>query len=356
MFPHQNRRPTGLRIINRCAGMTGVLLCLLIFTCGSCYAQDATAQISAAAAGLEKTISSLNLSDEEAGQLMSEIRRARSSLAAGHLYLSLYVLQFSWVELTTRNYMAGKTAIEKGGVTAFEQEWQRLGLELSEKEKLLKLSHSRRLPTVVQALAESSQIQIRPYYQSGRLYGLNTTIPSGLYYLGRARANLDFALFCQRLQFAQLKPSIKLRSLKPELAQIEAETLQSYRSADASSQPQYNRLNSNLKVASELNTAAMYEGALHEYLRSSLFLGLINKPAVNAEELSRLKTQSKTFERQLMAGKVDHSIGLLYWQLAERILNPAGAAKPDENELKRAAVIMDKVLPLYFKYAMETER
>ena len=357
MFPQQNRRARSLSVMEQSARIMVVILSLLIFSCGASDVQDAGKQITAATASLEKMLLALNISGDEGAQRATEIREARSNIAAGYLYLSLYILQPCWVELTTRNYVAGKTEIEKKGQAAFEEEWRRLGVELDEKEKSLKQGAQGRRPAALLALAESSQIQVRPYYQSGHLYGLNTTIGNGLYFLGLAPANADFALFCQQLRFAQTKPPLKLRSLEAELAGLEADTLQSYRSPEASSrQPQYNRLNSNLKMAGELNRAAMYAGALHKYLESSLYLALINRLEVRPEELIRLNAQSEAFGRQLKSDNADHSIGLLYWEMAQSALNQAEAGQPDEHALKRAAVIIDRVIPAYLKYAMETKR
>ena len=338
--------------------MTWAGVCLLLCLPTSGYAQHANKQISGAASRLEKVLSSRDISAvQPAGQCVSDIPLAKSTLRSGYLYLSLYRLRPCLLERETQRYLKTKAGIERAGLSAFEEEWRRLGLELDEREKLLARGQSQRNVALILALVESSKIQIRPYYRSGRLYGLNTTIPDGLYYLGLAPANLDFALLCQQLQIVRTKPLIKLRSLNAELAEIETETIQSYKRVGAGRrQPLYNQINSTLKLASELNKEAMYAGALQTYLEAGLDLGLITALDVKATELARLRVRNKSFERRLKDGTVDHSIGLLYWEMAQSALDQATNGGLIQNELKRAAVIVQDVLPRYFKYVAEVQQ
>jgi hypothetical protein len=142
--------------------------------------------------------------------------------------------------------------------------------------------------------------------------------------------------------------------LEPELAQIETETIQSYKRSGAGAlQSRYNLINSTLKLAAELNKEAVYAGALQTYLEAGLDLGLVTTAEVAAKELSRLTTRNKSFERRLKDGNADHSVGLLYWEMAQSALDQSTPGRFDTNELHRAAVIVDHVLPRYFKYVAE---
>lgn len=331
--------------------MAWVGVCLLVCLPTVLDAQNPEKQISEAATRFERLISSkYSPTGAASGECVNDISVAKSTLKSGYLYLSLYRLRPCLLERDTQRYLQAKAGIEKGGLDAFEAEWRRLGSELDEREKLLDGSQTQRSVALIQALVESSKIQIRPYYRSGRLYGLNTTIPDGLYYLGLAPANLDFALLCQQLQIVRTKPSIKLRPLNPELAQIETETLESYKRGGAGKlQPGYNLVNSTLKLASELNAQAMYAGALQTYLEASLDLGLIAAPEVTANEVSQLRVRNQSLERRLKDTAADHSIGILYWEMAQSALDQAA----NEVDLKRAAVIIQDVLPRYFRYLAE---
>ena len=318
-------------------------------------AQNEHEQVASSITRLEKVLSSLNLPESEAKRLGAEFEESKRALGAGHLFYGLYKLQAAWAEVQTREYLSAKSAIGQEGAGAFESEWKRLGLVLDEKEKQLAGDALRRGPAAVRALAESSLTQVRPYYKSGRLYGLNTTLNDGLYYLGLSPALLDYALFCQSLTFGRASPELKLAPLGDALAGLESETLRSFRRAEADGQYQQNdsrrlryiRANVTLKMAAELNREQRTAGAFHKYLEAMLYLGLADDAPPG--DLPRLKSQSEAFAARLHDPKVDHSIGRLYWEMAQAALRRTEAGRTGGEEQQRASVILEKVLPAYFK-------
>lgn len=328
---------------------------LLLVASSICYAQDAAKQISTATDEIERQLTTVKVSDDLTKQCTNDVAEARANVKRGNLYLSLYTIKTCRIELQALAYAAAKTSMEKQGVETFEEEWRQLGSVLAEKEKTASELASKRLPAVVVGIADASQIQVRPYYQSGRLFALNSNMSEGIYYLGRAPANLDFAIFSRTLNFPKAKSELNLRSLAPELSKLETAALRTYKSADVSSQQgQYNRLNSNLKVAAELNSASMFEAALLKYLESELYFGLIITAPEN-EDLLHLRERSKEVGK-LLSSKTDHSIGLLYWQMAETALNPSSPGPPSQAQIKRAVVILNNVLPSYFDYLKGTQK
>jgi len=110
----------------------------------------------------------------------------------------------------------------------------------------------------------------------------------------------------------------------------------------------------NLKVAGELNLAKMFEGALLKYLETRLFFGLLITAAEN-EDVAHLRERSAEIGRQLKADKTDQSIAALFWEMAETSLNPTGKTEPTAAQIKRAAVILNIVLPSYSDYMKETK-
>ncbi len=333
------------------------IICLMIPSSSLCYRQTAEEQLKIATTELEKLLSSLNMPDDEARERKGEILYARNALNSGYFYLSLYTLQPCWVELKTRQYINTNSHIEEKGIEAFEAEWKRLGAELEKREKLLLSGSQDRAAAAVMALEEISRVQIHPYHQAGRLYGLNTNIANGLYYLGLAPANLDFALFCRGIQKSETGPALKLTSLEPEIARIESETLKLYNQPDASSrQPQYNRVNATLKMAAELNKEGLYEGALQKLLEARLYLYLINKRNIEKEKIQELRERSAILKNRLSAKRADHSIGLLFWEMAQNGLDRAASDESNTDDLKRASVILDNVLPEYFEIVMGKRR
>jgi hypothetical protein len=336
------------KLMHFSAGGALALVCLLFPA--AARAQGAAEQLLTSAAGLEKTLATLKLDADEARQLLAGLRDVGEHARAGRLRLALYRLQQPWALTAARAYLGGKSDVK--GVEAFEAEWKRLGALMDERERRLASVPADGSPLVVRALAEAAVQQARPYYQSGRLYGLNTTVPDGLFYLGLAPAHLDFAIFSHGLRLGPHGAAPRLRSMEPELTRLEAETLEAYRRAEASAgqanqqQPLFNGVNSTLKLAGELNRAGRHAGALHKYLDAMLMLGRAVAAPPAAGELPRLQAQAAVYEKRLRGAEADHSLGLLYLESAQAAL----AGQSDAEALKRAAVIFDKVLPAYLNF------
>ena len=329
-------------------------LVLITIISSVCLAQDVSKQISVVAGQIETQLATLKVSDDLKQQCTNDVADARSNLKQGRPYLSLYTLRTCQLELASLAYAESKADLANKGADAFETEWRQLGNALIEKEKTLAVQPPKPLPAVITAIADISRVQARPYYQSGRLFALNSNLSEGIYYTGRAPANLDFAIFCRTLRFPAPKEPLQTRSIEPELKKLETTALRTYKSADVSTlQSQYNRLNSNLKVAGELNTASMFEGALLKYLESQLYFGVLITKA-EREDLEHLRERSSEVASVLSKQKTDESIGILFSQMAEAALNPAGSTQPSPAQIKRAVVILNIVLPAYFDYAKET--
>ncbi|HEY7547484.1 MAG TPA: hypothetical protein VID27_21485, partial [Blastocatellia bacterium] len=207
------------------------------------------------------------------------------------------------------------------------------------------------LAAAAAALMDYSLTQVRPYYKSGRLYGLNTTVGNGLYYLGQAQTNLDFALFCNRLGLKAVGTAIRLRPLDAELAALEAEIVEAFdRPESAPNQRAYIVAHSVLKIALDLNREKRLAGALHAYLETCRAFYAITTTDVNEKEISEMKSQLDSFRSRFSSGDRDHSIGLIQWERARFSLDRADRGDIDKDELKRASVILKYVLPRYFKF------
>jgi hypothetical protein len=327
----------------------GTLIALAIglshFT--SVRAQTASEQIRGEGARLRRLLAALKLSDNETFSLTAQLNLIDEAAQSGNLYFGINVLQRGWVELNTNEYAKSKAEVEKQGLAAFESEWLRVGQELDAKRR--QLVPNARVPAAVQALIESSLTQVQPYYQSGRLYGRNTTIGAGLYYIGRAPANLDFALFCQRLKFPQSKAAPRLRSLDEQLEALESAAIKGFQDpANESKQSTFIQINSTLKMARELNAEKRYAGALKCYLDALLELRAVNATVPDLEARESLKKEAAGFRDRLVAAKSDQSIGVLYAEMAL-------AAKSDAG-LRRAAVIVAQILPGYLKLQGEMKQ
>src|SRR5436190_9693445 len=173
-------------------------LLILIFA-ATCYSQDAKKLISSVADEVEKQLSAMKLSSDLTQQCTKEVADTRAYLKSDNFYLSLYTIRTCKLELDSLAYASSKAEVEKKGIEAFEQEWSQLGSLLTDKEHKVDLTIAKRPAAVAIALAQVSQVQTRPYYQSGRLFALNSSLSEDLYYIGRATANLDFAILLRAI-------------------------------------------------------------------------------------------------------------------------------------------------------------
>jgi hypothetical protein len=304
------------------------------------------ASIAAEAKRLKGILASLKLPDADGEIYAGAFGRVEGARQSGYVFLSLFLLHPSAATLPAIEYQKAKVDVEKGGPEALEREWRRLGGELAEKERPLKSAPARRLPLAVQAMLERALTQVQPHYQSGRLYGQQTTIDAGLFYLGRAKAQLEFALFCRGLDDAASGAAPSLRSLAPELEDLEREVMQAYRRLGAADKDNtFIRINASLKVAQDLEQERRFGGALLQYLEVFRALEAVNPTPAESLTPDALKSLSESFRAQLSGGKTDHSVGWLYWQMAQTALESG-----DANDLKQAAVILHHVAPRYFKY------
>jgi len=319
-------------------------------------AQADAERLLASAEQLEKTLAALKLSKEEARQLAETLRDVREQARAGRTRLALYRMLSPWALVAARADVGAQSGVKEHA--AFEAEWKRLGAEMDERERRLASVRAQDSALLVRALAETAAQQARPYYQSGRLYGLNTTVPDGLLYLGLAPAHLDYAIYAHGLRLGAPSAAPRLRALAPELARMEAETLEAYRRAEAAAapanpqQPLFNRVNSTLKLAGELDRAGRHAGALHKYLDAVLQLGLAVGATPDAGEAPRLRARVAEYEQRLRDERADHSLGLLYVESAQAALS----GRPDAETLKRASALVGRVLPAYLDFCCGDKR
>lgn len=296
---------------------------------------------------LKGVLASLKLSAAEAESFTSLLNRSERAAQSGHVFLSLHLLQYVAPSIAGSEYMKAKAEIGKGGLPAFEQEWQQFGKDLAARQR--KLAIAQRLPLAVQAVIERSLTQVQPNYQASRLYGAESSVENGLFYLGLVKGQLDFVAFCRDIKFDPPAVAKPLRSFAPELAELEKEVLAAYRQFDTPEQHSaFIRVNSSLKVAQDLERERRYSGAWLQGLEARRALTAMSVTTAENRTAAALRTQSETFRAQLSNLRTDSSIGWLYWQMAEAALA--------SDDLKQTNVVLHHVLPLYFKSMTRKKR
>ena len=329
-----------------------ILLCLsvasVVLAQPTRLTKDSTASaILAEVSRLKDALAALKLPAAEAENFSSLLSRSERAAQSGHVFLSLHILQYAAPSIAGSEYLKSKAEIAKGGQTAFEQEWQRFGTELAARQR--KLIVAQHLPLAVQAIIERSLTQVQPNYQASRLYAAETSVENGLYYLGLVKGQLDFVTFCRGLKFDAPAIAKPLRSFAPELATLEKEVLDAYRQFDTPEQHSaFIRVNSSLKVAQDLERERRYSGAWLQGLEARRALTAMSASSAENHTAAGLRAQSENFRAQLLNSQTDHSIGWLYWQMAEAALAT--------DDLKQANVVLHHVLPLYFQSLTRNKR
>jgi len=290
--------------------------------------------------------SELARTDSSADELSVEVRKealpvlaeSEAALRGGRRLLAAARFAAARADLDAARYVRERAAAGPVDQAHFEAEWKRMAEVLG--------PHLARpgpaaldgvQPAAVRALGEAALLQVRQYYESSLEYGRNTMPELGLFYLGSARAQRDFALWCRDqggAQDAQAAPTY--RELAPDLDELDAAILAAYRPpASIDRHAAFIAASAAVKQARELDAAGLRRGALFLYLQAALESAPLRAAAGRREaSAAALAGRLRELEARL-AGDVDHSIGRLFVETAY--------ADPEV-----AAAVADDVLPRYF--------
>ena len=272
------------------------------------------------------------------------------ALREGLTLLAFHRLAAVQGQLAAAAYLALRPATQRKDPMEFEREWSRMGSEL--RTDLATAPSPAALdgvrPVAVRAAGEAAMFKVRVLYESSLEYGRNTMPESGLYYIGAALAQEQFAALCRSMSAPTGLGEIRPRSLQGELDALQGELLLAYRPpASIDRHRQFIAANAAIKEARELDTAGLRYGALYRYLEAVLRVSLARTtPLPQAETLRGLLREA---EPRLSATGLDHSIGRVYFQSAQANLDAALGGDPAVT-----SAIVSFVLPRYFA-ALEPE-
>jgi hypothetical protein len=339
---------SGMRTIPRSLAALPLLGLLLAASAAGGRAGEATDPL---AAEIERWSEFLQQNSSK-DQLWTQIKdgaqpvlaRAEEAQRDGRRLLALLRLAFARADLAAAAYVLERPTAERKEAAGFEAEWARMGSELREAMGAPSPGALEGVrPAAVRAMGEAALPQVRILYEASLEYGRNTMPEYGLYYLGSAKAQREFAAFCRRLSGSGSAPEPPLRALRAELDRLEAEFLAAYRPpASVERHREFIGASSALKEARELDAAGLRHGALLRYLQAAQrFAPLRAAPALDAPALRR---ELGAFEARLASGGLDHSIGRLFLEIAQAELAGADAAQG----ATAASAIAGDVLPRYF--------
>ena len=305
--------------------------------------------LAAAIAHLREKLRAATPLDEESDQVRAGaapyLAHAEQALAGGKRWLALSRLALIWSNLEAIDYRAAIPGEQRSQMTSLEQEFARLGPELSEADTQASRPTFEGVPAAARAVGEAALAEVPVYYAASLDYGKNTAPEYGLVYLGAARAQLELARLAARLtEPAPVGAPLAPRSVAAELDALESELLAAYTPpASIDSHSVFIRISGLVKQARELDAAGRYHGALYKLLDARMRLSRLEHPGrtLNVDETER---RARAVETELAAKKVDSSLALLFLETARfSAADPDPAAKGGEV----ASAILEDVVPLY---------
>jgi len=331
--------------------LIAVLSCTL---CLSAYAQDASSQIKSEIARLEKSVKDHPLSDPDlksiAPMVADSLKSTSDALNSGHLYLALEKLGQAEDLLQGARVAADKSDIERDGLPAFESRWGKASVKLTALDKDAHSRDWKNSPLAIRALAEAAQTRATPLLEGGRGFATANGPKEGLFYVGQAEGEAEFSIFCASVKAQAKAQRFKLRSLLPELHSLQEKTnaaFQPPKSIDL--HPRFIALNSQIKLAEELDSQRFYAGALYAYLDAVRHYGMLDAPTLDPAQQEQVKRDLAASKARLDASSSDDSIAQLFLERAESYATHPDGSAPSSDEWRGARVILDKVLPAYYE-------
>jgi len=269
---------------------------------------------------------------------------ARDALKNGRRLIALQRLGSARMYLSAQKYVDDFPADKRNDEAAFEADWTRMaGVLKTDLGPIPPGAMDGVRPAAARAMAEAALPQVKGYYDSALEYGRNTMASTGIFYIGTAKAQRDFADLCRSLSAPDGPPAPPLRALGRELDRLEKSLLDAYRPpASIDRHLEFIGASSTLNEARQLDAAGLRYGALHRYLQAAMRTApLVPGPARLDDAAVRARLQE--LATRLSSGGVDHSIGRLWLETAQSDLAAAGDKVPDS-----AAAIAGDILPRYF--------
>lgn len=335
-----------------------LFLSLLAFALGAlaspAFGQvPANSQIKAEITRLQQSAKAAPISDKDFVEIASSagdlLQAATAAFDSGKIYLSLEKLGQAEDLLQAARRGADKTAVEKGGLPAFESEWGKVSLRLTALDKEAHAGEWKNVPLAIRALTEAAARRAIPLLEGGRGFATANGPKDGLLYVGEAEGNADFAAFCLSLNLAAQPLAFSPRSLLPELQTLQQKTnaaFQPPKSIDL--HPRFIALNSAIKLAQELDASRFYAGALFSYLEGVRHYGMLDAPPLDAAQQVTLQQDLAIERKKIAAASSDESIAQLFLERAESYSAHADGSTPSADEWRGARVILDQVLPAYY--------
>jgi hypothetical protein len=315
--------------------------------------QDAASQIRAQAERLQHSLKDKPISypdNPNASTIVGDgLKEVIEQESTGRLYISLEKLCQTTDFLHAVWAVAEKAEAVKAGLPAYEAEWEKVSSSVTAIDQQAREKNWTDSRVAVQALSETAQGMTIPLLEGARGFAVSMEPKDGLFNLGQAQGQAEFAAFCTMLHLPRKATLYPLRSLMPEIETLQEKTnaaFQPPRSIDVHTL--FMSLNSALKQARELDATKCYAGALYQYLYAVGYYGILGAAPQDSSQQSALKSGLATARQKLDASQRDDSIAQLFLEKAESQVTHVDGSAPSAGDWRIAKVIVDQVLPAYF--------
>ena len=327
--------------------LVGVMLALPV------AGQDAASRVQAEVERLQQLLAKKPISfpgNPDANRGAADgLKSALKDQSAGRLYRSLeqigQVTDFVHGAWTIMD----KEEAVKTGLPAFEAEWEKASAGIAALDRQTRTTNWSDSPAALQALSETAEAETMPLLEAGRGFAVSTEPKDGLFHIGEAQGEAEFATFVASLRLPRKGTAYPLRSLLPELASLQQRVnaaFQPPRSIDL--HVQFMLINTALKQATELDATKSYAGALYQYLLAVGYYGMLDAAPQDSSQQTALKIDIAAARQKLDASQRDDSIAELFLERAESQLAHVDGSAPGADDWKIAKVITEQVLPAYF--------
>lgn len=308
--------------------------------------QSPTLNFEAQMKSLRGVLAGVKLSEGEKNAYASNLNLSEAAASRGDYGLALYYIRSTMPNLLAYAAMEQDSTKLKSNED-LEKYWQDSAPAYNATQSSLSKSKYIDQPMAVRALIEEAVTQAETLNKTGVLFGKETNVASGVFYVRQARALLEFA------NLAASQPG-KAPTSKPTLAGMDAaqeklrgDIIDAYiqhGGGDEPAKPLIVTAHSRMKVADDLIKEGRSSGAAMVTIQGkfelALALAMINKVQPVAEPLQELLSQ----RRQQATTLTDPSVALVYINLAEDRLK-AG----QEPDLLRVKVLLEEVIPFAFE-------
>src|SRR5262245_31894523 len=341
------------------SGRSGVLALLVALTGAApglpaaAESSDAAARVRAEIARLRRALEERPITSPDLAQVATAsegaLKASSEALDAGRLYQSLEALRRASGLMHGARFASEKEPAMAGGLPAFESEWAAVSRALAPGERGTGDGRWSRSRAAVRALAETAQGRVLPLLEGARGFAVATGPKDGLFYMGEARGEAEFAALCAALAFPGKVERYPLRSMLPELQCLQdtaRAAFQPPRSIDLHGR--FIALNSALKAGLELDAAQSYAGSAYQYLEAVRHNAMLDAPPIAEADQAKVREDVAAARARMDASARDESLGQLFLERAASQVAHADGSAPSADEWRSARVILDQVLPAYF--------